>query len=143
MLHSRSPWMVGGYVGIHRATRGAARRRHTGTHSLTQGCRRRIRLRRRCRRSFSLYRKSGFGRPRARRAADARTGAAAQAQTKPGRCPMSQPPPPPVAVSLFIISRFYFMRRRTRKLRLSESGVSGQPGNHRTGDKSTRTVDSV
>ena len=143
MLHSRSPWMVGGYVGIHRATRGAARRRHTGTHSLTQGCRRRRgRIRRRCRRSFSLYRKSGFGRPRARRAADARTGAAAQAQTKPGRCPMSQPPPP-AAVSLFIISRFYFMRRRPRKLRLSESGVSGQPGNHRTGDKSTRRVDSV
>ena len=74
---ARRGWLVGMWVYIEQPE-GRRRRRHTGTHSLTQGCRRRrrrrIRRRRHCRRrrSFSLYRKSGFGRSRARRTVDGR-----------------------------------------------------------------------
>ena len=123
MLHSRSPWMVGGYVGIHRATRGAAaayrnsltNSRLSPPHSAAPSLPplifsvSEIRF-------WSPARKEGGGR------ADGR-GSASANQTRP----MSDVAAAAAAVSLFIISRFYFMRRRTRKLRLSESGVSGQP----------------
>ena len=140
MLHSRSPWMVGGYVGIHRATRGAAaayrnsltNSRLSPPHSAAPSLPplifsvSEIRF-------WSPARKEGGGR------ADGR-GSASANQTRP----MSD------VAAAAARGRFSLYHQQVLLHAATDTETSAQrvwslwtAGNHRTGDKSTRRVDSV